>query len=168
MHLNKGSSTSAIYRTMGSLAFTASARAVWLVSSVPVSADNSRRLFIPVKHNMMEKPAPLAFEIKDNRIVFENQSVNISAEVVLSPKSNFESPQLNRAIDWLKKLLKDGKPVLSKEILKLAEEQCFKDCTLRRARKDLGVRCFPDFDEQGNKFWYWKLPVAEENAKTSA
>ena len=55
MHLNKGSSTKALYRTMGSLALPAAARAVWLVSEIPNSPGDRRRLFIPVKQNMMEK-----------------------------------------------------------------------------------------------------------------
>jgi len=163
MHLNKGTSTKSAYRTMGSLAFPAAARTVWIVSPVSNAANNPRRLFIPAKHNLLEKPATLAFEIKNNSIVFEKEPVNISAEVVLSSKSNIEAPELNRAIDWLKNLLADGKPKPSKDILKLAEEQCFKNCTLIRARKELDIKCFPDKDEQGNKFWCWKLHIPQDD-----
>jgi putative DNA primase/helicase len=163
MHLNKGTSTKAAYRTMGSLAFPAAARTVWIVNPVSNAANNPRRLFIPAKHNLLEKPATLAFEIKDNSIVFENQPVDISAEVVLSSKSNIEAPELNRAIDWLKNLLADGKPKPSKDILKLAEDQCFKNCTIVRARKELDIKCFPHKDEYGNKFWCWKLHIPQDD-----
>jgi putative DNA primase/helicase len=158
MHLNKGISTRALYRTTGSMSFPAAARTVWLVCPVSNSSGSPRRLFIPAKHNLLEKPATLAFEIKDNRVVFENQPVNIPAEAVLSSKSNIEAPELNRAIDWLKTLLADGKPLASKDIFKLSEGQCFKDITLQRARKELGIKCFPQTDVQGHKFWCWKLP----------
>jgi hypothetical protein len=165
MHLNKGSSTKPVYRTMGSLAFSSSARSIWLVSSVPNSSGSQRRLFIPVKNNMLEKPSALAFEIKDNRVVFENQPVNVSADFMLSPQSGIESPELNRAIDWLLNLLSDGKPRSSNEIFKLAESQFFTNRTLQRARKEIGVKCFPDFDHFGNKLWYWKLSFSEKIEK---
>ena len=157
MHLNKGSSTKALYRTMGSLAFPAAARTVWLVSKIPNSPDDPRRLFIPAKHNILEKPATLAFEIKDNRIVFEKQAVDIPAEAVLSSKNNIEAPERNRAIEWLKKLLADGKEIPSKEIAKMAAAESFTEKTLRNAREEIEIKCFPDYDEQGNKFWCWKL-----------
>jgi putative DNA primase/helicase len=157
MHLNKGSSTKALYRTMGSLAFPAAARTVWLVSKIPNSPDDPRRLFIPAKHNILEKPATLAFEIKDNRVVFEKQAVDIPAEVVLSSKSNIEAPERNRAIEWLKKVLADGKEMPSKEITKMAAAEGFTEKTLRNAREEMEIKCFPEYDEQGNKFWCWKL-----------
>jgi hypothetical protein len=46
----------------------------------------------------------------------------------------------------------------SNEIMKLAEEEGFNEKTLQRARKELGVKCFPEFDEDGNKSWHWRLP----------
>jgi putative DNA primase/helicase len=157
MHLNKGSSTKALYRTMGSLAFPAAARTVWLVSKIPNSPDDPRRLFIPAKHNILEKPATLAFEIKDNRVVFEKEPVDIPAEVVLSSKSNIEAPERDRAIEWLKKLLADGKEMPAKEITKMAAAEGFREHTLRKAREETGIKCFPEYDEQGNKYWCWKL-----------
>ncbi|MGA2678702.1 MAG: AAA family ATPase [Sedimentisphaerales bacterium] len=157
MHLNKGSSTKALYRTMGSLAFPAAARTVWLVSKIPNSPDDPRRLFIPAKHNILEKPTTLAFEIKDNRIVFEKEAVDIPAEAVLSSKSNIEAPERNRAIEWLKKLLADGKEMPAKEIAKMAAAEGFTEKTLRNAREEIEIKCFPEYDEQGNKFWCWKL-----------
>ena len=143
MHLNKGSSSKAVYRTMGSLAFSSSARSIWLVSSIPGSSGSDRRLFIPVKHNMLEKPSALAFEIKDNRVVFENQPVNVSADFMLSPHIDIESPELNRAIEWLINLLSDGRKMPSQEIMKLAQLQFFKSRTLQRAKKEIGIVMFP-------------------------
>ncbi|MEM6853312.1 MAG: AAA family ATPase [Planctomycetota bacterium] len=54
-HLNKGGGqgpTNAIYRTMGSLAFTAAARTVHLVARDPADPDGQRRLMLPIKNNL--------------------------------------------------------------------------------------------------------------------
>ena len=49
-HLTKNSSTSAMYRVTGSLAFVAASRAVWVVAKD--RQDPDRRLFLPVKCNL--------------------------------------------------------------------------------------------------------------------
>jgi hypothetical protein len=158
MHLNKGNSSKALYRTQGSLAFPAAARAVWLVSNDPANPNSKRRFLINSKFNIGDKPSSLAFEIKEGKIIFENEPVNITAQDVLTSQSNIEAPERDRAVEWLKQILAGGVSKPSNEIFKLAEEQKFKDCTLQRARKELGIKCFPEFDEDGNKSWHWKLP----------
>jgi hypothetical protein len=87
---------------------------------------------------------------------------------VLAPRSNIEAPERQRAIDWLRELLSDGKSRPSNEIFKLAEENGFKERTLQSARKELGVKCFPDFDEEGNKFWCWRLPKDDDSKKKTS
>jgi putative DNA primase/helicase len=159
MHLNKGDSSKMIYRTMGSMAFPSFARTVWFVTSTPDASNNNRRLFIPAKNNIVENPQPLTFEIKDNRIVFENQPVNKSSKDISSSGTNFESFELNRSVDWLKKLLADGNPFPSKKIFALAEGYGFKNITLQRARKKIDIKCFPKKDELGKTYWLWKLPI---------
>jgi RecA-family ATPase len=161
MHLNKGNSTKACYRTMGSLAFPAAARTVWLVSPTPDGSKNPRRLLIAAKHNILKDPTTLAFEIKDGRIVFERGAVNITADDVLAPKSNIEAPERDRAVEWLRELLSAGQSMSSNEILKLAEEQGINEHTLKKAREKIGIKCFPAFDDDGNKSWHWRLPKAE-------
>jgi hypothetical protein len=161
MHLNKGNSSKAVYRMMGSLAFPAAARTVWGVSPTADGAKNPRRLLLPIKHNILKNPTTLAFEIKDGQLVFESQPVNITADEVLAPKSNIEAPERDRAVDWLKQLLAGGQSMSSNEIMKLAEQEGFKKHTLENARKELSIKCFPDFDEEGNKFWSWRLPQKE-------
>jgi hypothetical protein len=53
----------------------------------------------------------------------------------------------------------------SKEIFKLAGKEGFNERTLARARKEIVVRCFLDFDEEGNRFWCWRLPKENDNEK---
>jgi putative DNA primase/helicase len=166
MHLNKGSSSKIIYRTMGSQAFSAFARSVWFVNPLPNPENKKRCLLLPAKNNIVENPQPLAFEIKDNRVVFDTHPFNESAQDVLptangdaiSPRANIESPELNRAVDWLKNLFLDSNPIPSKKIFSLAEEHGFSNWTMQRARKELGIYCFFKKDPNGKKYWSWKLP----------
>jgi hypothetical protein len=116
---------------------------------------------INVKFNIGERSSSLAFEIKDGRVVFEDKEVNITAQDVLTSQSNIEALERDRAVEWLKQLLAGGQSMPSKEIMKLAEENGFKKHTLENARKEFGVKCYPDFDEEGNKLWFWKLPTKE-------
>jgi putative DNA primase/helicase len=159
MHLNKGSSSKIFNRIMGSLAFSSTARTVWFVHPLPDTENKKRCLFTPAKHNLLENPRSLVFEIKDNRVVFENPPINTSARSVSSSKSNIESPELNRVVDWLKNLLIDGNPLPSKKIFTLAKEHGFTNRTLQRARKELHINCFPEKDSQCQTYWSWKLPI---------
>ena len=143
---------------MGSLAFPAAARTVWGVSPTADGAKNPRRLLLPIKHNILKNPTTLAFEIKDGQLIFEDKPVNITADEVLAPKSNIEAPERDRAVDWLKEILAGGQSMSSNEIFKLAQQEGFKERTLATARKELGIKCFPEFDDDGNKSWHWKLP----------
>jgi hypothetical protein len=164
MHLNKGSSNKIFSRIMGSLAFSSSARTVWFVNPLPAPENKKRCLFIPAKHNLLENPRSLAFEIKDNRIVFENLPVNASPVLSCPSGTNLESPRLNHAVDWLKILLADGNPLPSKKVKTLAKEYGFKKGVLQRARKKIDIKCFPEIDEFGCKYWSWKLPILPKSA----
>jgi putative DNA primase/helicase len=157
IHLNKGSSNKIFNRIMGSLAFSSSARAVWFVHSLPDSENKMKSILSPAKNNLVENPQALTFEMKDNRIIFDDKPFNESSQSV--SKLNIESPQLNNAVDWLKNLLSDGNPLPSKKILSLAKEHGFKKGVLRRARKKIDIKCFPKKDEQGKTYWLWKLPI---------
>ena len=161
MHLNKGNSSKAVYRMMGSLAFPAAARTVWGVSPTADGTKNPRRLLLPIKHNILKNPTTLAFEIKDGQLIFESQPVNITADEILAPKSNIEAPERDRAVDWLKQLLAGGVPMSSNEILKLAQEEGFTEATIRRAKKESGVKSYIEFDDDGEKCWFCRLPKSD-------
>ena len=57
-HLNKGGG-SAMYRSIGSIAFTAAARAVWAVTKD--RDDPDRRLVLPVKNNLAQDRLGMAY-----------------------------------------------------------------------------------------------------------
>lgn len=155
-HLNKNTALQAIYRTMGSLAFTAAARAVWAVSKDEGDENKSRRFFMPLKTNLSIEPTCLAFSIKDSKVVFEDQPVDINPEETLSNDKSEDKSALSQASIWLKEALEDG-PIASNDIFRMAKENHISDATVRRAKQKLGVESYREGLSKDKK-WFWRLP----------
>jgi putative DNA primase/helicase len=166
LHLNKGSSSKACYRTMGSLAFPAAARTVWLVSPEPGVPNSSRRLFIAAKHNILKEPKTLAFEIIENKVIFDNQPVDITADDVFANKGKREESELAIAIEFLEEVFQSVSSISAKEVYKLAKTEGYNQKTLNRAKKELGITSYRDDDEEGNNVWYWMRKRKEEDEYT--
>jgi len=155
MHLNKNTGGKAIYRGLGSIAFTAAARTVWLVTED--QDDPKRRLFMCAKKNILIEPTGLAFSIIDGKgVVFENEPVTITADEALETASNIEAPALNQAKQWLSEQLPPGKSTTATEIYALAKEQGIKTITLKRAKKELGVVSYA-LSNEGKVQWFWRI-----------
>jgi len=153
-HMNKDTTSRAIYRVMGSMGFVAAARATWTI--VRDKHDEDRRLFVPLKINLCPEPMSLAFRITDDVIVWENEPVKITAEQALAEVSEEERTALDEAIAWLRDLLNDGR-VRSTEVVEMASREKISESTLRRAKAKLSVRS--EKEGIGNAaVWYWKLP----------
>jgi hypothetical protein len=58
--------------------------------------------------------------------------------------------------------LGDGKPRKASEIYKLAEEQNFSIRTIKKVKKDIGVKSFLEYDQDGDKLWCWRLPKDDD------
>jgi hypothetical protein len=149
-HLNKGAGGSPLYRATGSLAFTAAARAFWLVGKD--RQKPSRKLFLPVKANLTAQPTGLAFSILPSTedpavpvLAWEPEPVTVSAEEALAEPAR-ERPR-NKAADFLREELADG-PRKASEL-----SGRFSEKTLDRAKAELGVRSVRHKDR-----WYWELP----------
>jgi len=154
-HLNKNVALQAIYRPMGSLAFTAAARSVWAVSMDENDEGKMRRFFTPLKTNLSINPTSLAFNIINTRVIFENLPVDIDAEEALSKGGSEEISILNQAIVWLKEALDDG-PIASKDIYRMARENNISDATLRRSQQKLKIKPYKEGSAK-NKKWFWRL-----------
>lgn len=155
MHLNKAVGLKAVYRAIGSVAFAACARTVWLVTADPQEPNNGRRLFLPAKHNVLINPTGLAFSIDDGRVLFENGFVTTTADDALSgPK--IDSPKLKKAKKWLENQLSSG-AIASTELSTLAKENGITESTLRRAKDSLDVISYP-FAIEDKQIWFVKLP----------
>lgn len=82
MHLRKSGSDSALYRVLGSVAFTALARSVWMVGQPPDSDDPSARVFACSKMNLC-KPAPsLNFSIIEPGRIAWGESSELTADEI--------------------------------------------------------------------------------------
>ncbi|MGH8502003.1 MAG: AAA family ATPase [Gammaproteobacteria bacterium] len=154
-HLNK-STSSAIYRTMGSLAFTAAARAVWCVAKD--KNDERRRLLIPVKNNIACDSGGLAYRIvgaEPGRIEWEPEPISITADDALNSEPDEIRSEREDAIHWLREVLADG-PAKVKDLQQWARDAGHTWATVRRAKTALNVQATKAGFE--NSAWYWELP----------
>lgn len=158
-HLNKASSMSAAYRTMGSLAFVAAARAVWAVARDKEDPEGRRRLVLPVKNNLGNDRTGLAYRLNGIPggpawIEWEPDPVDTTADDALAPATgrDDDGPALGEAKAWLRGELADG-PQPATDIKKQASKDGIKSRTLDRAKEALNVTSYRD-----GKTWWWKLP----------
>lgn len=142
-HLRKGEGA-AIYRTMGSLAFVAAARACWVVTED--SADKRRRLLLPTKNNLSDDTQGLAFRIEAHGpdgspvVCWEAEPITVSADEAMGshgPKRGPAPDDRKAAAEWLREQLASG-PMLAKEVVELGDDLGFTKRTLQRAYRELG------------------------------
>ena len=167
-HLNKGGSgTSALYRTTGSLAFVAAARAAYVVTRDPL--DGERRLLLPMKNNIGPgSKVGLAYRIAEaNGVPFVawDGIAELSADEALggSREEDTESTLADQAGEWLRELL-ERRDVPVKEVRDAAQAAGYSWATMRRAQAALGVRPVKvGFDRAAH--WVWRFgtgPAAPE------
>lgn len=158
-HLNKGAGTSALYRTSGSIAFVAAARAAYVVARD--RDDEARRLVLPIKNNLAEDRTGLAYRLRQAEngapvLLWDDQPVTVSAEEALAPVvTDDERPERDEAASWLREVLSDG-PVSAKDVRRAAEEAGHAWRTVRRAKDGIGVIVEK---AEFNGGWRWSLPT---------
>jgi len=172
-HHNKNASLKAIYRTTGSVAFVAAARAVWQVYRD--KSDKDRRLLVPCKANLSHDPTSMAFRLisapanggKLSSVVcaFEPDTFYMSADEAQSKESPDKrtekpAPKRDRAVEWLEGKLKDGS-VRKTEIADMAKVEKITPSTLKKAKEALRVRSDKVGAGEG-QYWLWRLPTEEE------
>ena len=172
-HLNKSSTMAAIYRTMGSVAFVADARAVWAVVRDKKDPQRRRRLFLPIKNNLGNDRTGLAFELTQPPagsdvacISWFPDPVDMDTDVAMSmePDRRRKQLKLDVAKNWLLDVLSDG-PVPAAEIEERAEKDGIKHRTLERAKEKLGVIAERHgYSKDGE--WLWRLPEEPKSANT--
>lgn len=152
-HLNKGNGP-AMYRTMGSLAFIAAARAAWCVTRD--RQNPARRLFLPVKNNLGNDSTGLAYSIVDDVVAWERDPVTVTADEALhlEPERRGPNPgERSEAEAFLAAALAGGpRPV--KELESEARDgHGLSMPTLRRAQKELGIIAYrPTIPGP----WWWR------------
>ncbi len=168
-HLRKAEGP-AIYRTMGSLAFVAAARAAYAVGRDKQDPSGERRLLLPIKNNLGNDGAGLAFCLSSSEddgkphVVWEPQPVIASVDDLLSGHTGSANqrgtgPAVGNAKDWLLGVLASG-PVAASAVYARAEEEEISNSTLDRAKRMLGVTSVRVGGVGSDGHWMWKLPNA--------
>lgn len=169
-HLNKSGGGPAIYRTMGSLAFAAAARAAWAVSKD--KDDPRRRLLLPIKNNIAPDTGGLAYRIEPlgvdgcPAVAWEPDPVNVSADDALAGDRDEGGGRTERdeAADWLRDYLSHG-PKLARDVLTESKEAGFSKRTIDRAKPAAGVRTRKEAFGGG---WVWELGAPAQERQPDA
>lgn len=158
-HLNKNTAGSAMYRTMGSLAFVAAARAVLLVSKD--KNDPARRLVLPVKNNLTPDSTGLSYTLEGSPVsdvavvAWNAEPVHMTADDALAVDDH-DRTELEQAAEWLGEALADG-PVAQKDLQRMARANAFTWATVRRAKGAIHAKSSREGFGPG-AVWSWVLP----------
>lgn len=157
MHLNKKVSSNAIDRGMGSIAFSAVARSVFLVGNHPEEND-PRKILAPVKTNLVEKAKSLIFRINSSEdnypyIEWEGESSYGTRDILMTGVSGTEEDsKLEQAILFLENQLRSGDKA-ARLIYEAGVKEGLTEVTIDRAKKRLGIKSVRDRDR-----YFWNLP----------
>lgn len=160
-HLNKGSGSPA-YRVMGSLAFSAAARAVFAVGKDP--GDEQRRLVLTVKNNLAPDRGGLAYRVEARSgipvLEWDDEPVHMTVDQLLNPPEvDGEVSELGEAKEFLTQVLADG-PMTAKEVQRQANEAGLAWRTVRRAQSEMGIR---PTKTRFDGHWEWSLTNLSKN-----
>lgn len=169
-HLNKSGGGPAIYRTMGSLAFAAAARAAWAVTKD--KDDPRRRLLLPIKNNLAPDTGGLAYRIEARGIngcpvvVWEPDAVQLSADDALAVHHEDAGERTERddAAEWLAAQLAHGSRP-ARDMERDAKDAGYSLATIRRAKAAIGVK---SIKSAFGGHWEWGLPDPSQDAQQSA
>ena len=172
-HLRKAGGL-AVHQAVGSLAYTAAARAVWCLARE--REDPERRLLLPVKMNLAKDVGGLAFTLASDswvsdgapHLVWEPDPVTMTADDILNPDGRRPGPspvKRDGAAEWLLLALRNG-PREAGELYAEAEVNGITKGTLRRAKDELGILPRKIGFKDG---WMWAMPgdSSEETPKAS-
>jgi len=158
-HLTKGNGN-AVYRSTGSIAFIAAARAGWNFYKNP--DDHSQRLILPTKMNLAPDATGMSYSIEDGGVRWSDAAVTMTADEVqtraaaASKDSTASRSALENAVAFLQDALADG-PVPSKDLIADAKENSIAEKTLRRAFNSIGGKPQKESGNLEGK-WFWQLP----------
>jgi hypothetical protein len=144
-HLRKADSATAQHRLIGSVAFAAAARAVYIVIRDP--ADDDRRLVLCAKNNLAQDAAGYGYVIETTPVDVAGGPIDVprvnwsadrelrSADEVLGTMAD-RTTAADDAEEWIRTSLADG-PVASSRMRDLAKEAGHSWRTVERARASL-------------------------------
>lgn len=154
-HANKRGDQPPIHRVSGSIGYVAACRTVWMVGMDP---DNeSRRVFAPVKFNVLKDPSSLAFSIlsapgeQHGAVEWESTPFSSDPADLLAGREEQTPGAIAKALDFLREVLAEG-PIPSRDLSERADRAHISSRTLKEARRRLGVEAV----KLRNGWWtYW-------------
>lgn len=167
-HPPKGPSESAT-AAIGSTAWTAIPRIVWVLGSDPTDPGGERRVVRPSKSNYQYPATGLSFVIENDETweagrIARLDASEVAADDITAPPerpSDGDRSKNDEAEAFLIELLSSG-PVLAKECKTRADESGIATRTLERAKKNLGV----ESKMLGTRgAWMWTLPEGSAQSR---
>ena len=165
------STTKALHRFIGSIAFVGAPRAAFAV--IEDSSDTERRLLLHAKNNLAAPPQGLAFRLKQtivgdlgkgivaSRVEWEQEPVTVTADEALATEAAGAADTSSGvgAENFLQELLAEG-PVPAKQVRADVEAAALSWSTVKRAKARLGIKAEKDGMDGG---WSWSLPRRGSN-----
>jgi AAA domain len=170
-HFNKRSDVTALNRIMGAVAMTGVARATWLFAEDKQAQEEEgleRYLMLRGKVNVGRKREGLMYTIAVKTVTGnhgevlegipyvvwgEETSVSADAALSFSPSDDTRDSKLNRAVDWLREFLSDGRQP-SERVEDEGKLAGFSLRTLKSAKELLQAK-----SQKEGKIWFWSPPV---------
>jgi AAA domain-containing protein/bifunctional DNA primase/polymerase-like protein len=166
-HFNKKDDIkSALLRVSDSIAYVAAARHVYAVLDDP--EDKNSKLFVKAKNNLARDTKALRYgmgvkavgyddrlgvDITAPYIIWHPQHVEITANEAMQAAGGHTAKR--EAREFLLERLEAG-PRKSDDIIEEAKQEGIAEKTLRRAKKELGVKARREGGSDGT--WFWGLP----------
>jgi len=151
-HLNKGTNKSQ-YRGLGSIDIQAAARSVITVGRV--KGKQYVRAIAQGKNNLAPEGRTIGFELDPDTGFKWTGVLEMTIDDLLSGSMPERDTTYDRAVDFLKNELAEGRRPAA-ELFKKAAEQDISEKTLRNAKKSLDVKVTKD-----GKRWFWVMPTAQ-------
>jgi putative DNA primase/helicase len=156
-HMSKAKNSNPLYKSMGSIAYVAASRAVWLFFKD--QDDPKRRLILLGKLNIAKEPMGLAYRITDDGVDWESDPVKMTAAEYVAQENQAPERQggteQSKAGELLLQWLECG-PLESSSIDQLAADEGISRSSLHRAKERLGIKA-----KKVGKVWQWSLPAVE-------
>jgi hypothetical protein len=171
-----GTTTKALHRFIGSIAFIGAPRIAQVVIE---DAESDRRLLLHAKNNLAPPPEGLAYRITEKivgepglsilapYVVWETEHVNVTAnEAMAADNGHKDNSASVEAEDFLRDLLADG-VMAQKKVKAEAEGAGLSWRTVRRAKNRLGIKPYKERGKEHGS-WMWSLTQGGHNASQHA
>lgn len=162
-HLAKGAvgkGGKAAHKVLGSIAYTAAARAVYFVNFD--DDTKTKRKVVPSKNNYGNDKDGFAYfieqvkdgDIKTTCINLSDEKVKESVDDLFSDDdTKFEKTELHRAKEFLLRILKNGS-MLRDDILKKSAQEDIAESTLKRAKSQLKINHDSSINNKSKTIWF--------------